>query len=290
MDPLRILHLSDDRPGHYHLAEGVIAAAGRLREVVCECRVVRRQRLIPARLLRSWAARRPPAAGPILGLGYGIRADRLPAADLVVSAGGETMAANIVAARHLGAANIFCGSLRGLAPELFSLVVTSYARFADAPRHIVALKPSAMDPDALNRPKTVPRFGAAQPPERAGLLIGGDSGLFKYRDEEWRALLAFLPQLSASWGTRWLVSTSRRTAPWVADAVAELARDPAVVEDFIDFRTAGPGTLPRLFGRADIVLCTEDSSTMISEAVSARLPVVGVAPERHAFKPESTLR
>ena len=56
MGPLRILHLSDDRPGHYHLAEGVIAAAGRLREVACERRVIQRRWLIPARLLRVTAA------------------------------------------------------------------------------------------------------------------------------------------------------------------------------------------------------------------------------------------
>lgn len=286
MGLLRILHLSDDRPGHYHLAEGVIAAAGRLREVACERRLIRRRRPIPGRFLRAWAGRPSPSAAAILGLGYGVRAGRLPAADLVVSAGGETLAANIAAARHLDAANIFCGSLRGLAPERFSLVVTSYERFAETPRHIVALKPSAIDPAALSRPQTVPRFSAAQPPGRIGLLIGGDSGLFKYRDDEWRTLLAFLPALSARWGTRWLVSTSPRTAPWVADALGELARDTGVVEDFIDFRREGPGTLPRLLGRADAVLCTEDSSTMISEAVSARLPVVGVAPEAHAFKPE----
>jgi mitochondrial fission protein ELM1 len=35
-----------------------------------------------------------------------------------------------------------------------------------------------------------------------------------------------------------------------------------------------------------MVLCTEDSSTMISEAVWARLPVIGVSPEQHSFKDE----
>jgi UDP-N-acetylglucosamine:LPS N-acetylglucosamine transferase len=33
-------------------------------------------------------------------------------------------------------------------------------------------------------------------------------------------------------------------------------------------------------------VCSEDSSTMISEAAWARLPVVGVSPAHHAFKPE----
>lgn len=286
MGTLRILHLSDDRPGHYHLSEGVIAALGRLREVSAERLVIRRRQAIPSRVLRWLAGRSVAPVGRILRLGYGLVPERLPPADVVISAGGETLAANVAAARYLGAENVFCGSLRRMAPECFSLVVTSYERFADRPRHLVTLKPSAVDPDALNRPRTVPCFGRDTPPTRAGLLIGGDSGLFSYREQEWRRLLDFVRELSVAWGTRWLVSTSPRTAEWVADAVAEMACDTAVIEDFIDFRTSGPGTLPRLLGKADVILCTEDSSTMISEAVSARLPVVGVAPAHHAFKPE----
>ena len=59
-----------------------------------------------------------------------------------------------------------------------------------------------------------------------------------------------------------------------------------MVARFIDFRTRRPGTLPEIFGSADVIVCTEDSSTMISEAVSARLPVVGVAPTAHRFTDE----
>ena len=59
-----------------------------------------------------------------------------------------------------------------------------------------------------------------------------------------------------------------------------------MVARFIDYRTAGPGTLPEVFAKAELIVCTEDSSTMISEAVSARLPVVGVAPQAHRFTDE----
>ena len=58
------------------------------------------------------------------------------------------------------------------------------------------------------------------------------------------------------------------------------------IAELLDYRKAGPGTLPRLMARADVVLCTENSSTMISEAIAARLPVVGIAPRQHSFKPE----
>ena len=62
-----------------------------------------------------------------------------------------------------------------------------------------------------------------------------------------------------------------------------MARDDSVVDNFIDFRTAGPGTLPQIFAKSDAIVSTEDSSSMISEAVSARLPVIGVSPRAARF-------
>ena len=150
----------------------------------------------------------------------------------------------------------------------------------------MTLKPSSIDPDALGRPASVPRYGADLHPRLAGFLVGGNAGPFRYRRKEWDRLCAFIAEISRAWGTRWLVSTSRRTPDYVADKLAELAKDESVVTRFIDYRTQGPGTLPEIFARAEIILCTEDSSTMISEAVSARLPVVGVAPAAHRFTDE----
>ena len=285
MSGLQVLLLADDRPGHYHLSQGVVAALNRLADVeTTELRIARRA-LIPTRSLR-WLISRETAPERVLQIGYGVDAAALPRADLVISAGGETLPADVAAARALGAQNIFCGSLRTVAPQDVSLTVTSYERFAGEPGYLVALKPSAIDPQALGRPKAIPQYGAANPPKLAGLLIGGDSGLFHYREEEWRRLLDFARELSGKWGTRWLVSTSRRTAEPVAEAVFALAKDKQVVADFLDYRWAGPGTLPKIFGRAEAIVCSEDSSTMISEAIAARLPVIGVSPQNHSFKAE----
>ena len=81
------------------------------------------------------------------------------------------------------------------------------------------------------------------------MLIGGNAGPFRYRRGEWERLLDFARGLSKAWGTRWLVSTSRRTPDFVADRVAELAKNESVIAHFIDYRTAGPGTLPDVFRR-----------------------------------------
>jgi len=286
MRTLRALIISDERPGHYHLAEGVAAAISRRRPVQITRLSVARRRWIPGRVAAA-LARSAASPSMVLRLVYGIDAAALPASDAVMSAGGDTLVANAATARILGATNIFCGSLRHLPPEQFSLIVSSYARHQALPRHLVMLKPNPMDPDRFREEhggKIPDAKDRNRPPRLAGMCIGGDSGLFHYQRDEWDKLLAFVRQSHAELGTRWIVSTSRRTPADVADAVAALARSaPDAVEEMIDVRSTGHGTLPRLLGRVDAVLVTEDSSSMISEAVTARIPVVGVSPQHHAF-------
>ena len=257
--PLKVIFLADTRPGHYHLAEGVIAAVARLRPVEVTRIEVKRKWIVPTRWLRRRINAESFFPPRMLRMAYRIQADELPKADLVVSAGGETQMPNICVTRYLGVPNVFCGSLlRGLGAENFSLVISSYDRDAGSPRHMVLLKPSAIDPDALGRPAAVPRYGPDHRPKLAGLLIGGNAGPFRYRAAEWDRLLEFAKRLSKAWGTRWLVSTSRRTPDHVADKVAELAKDESVIARFIDYRSAGPGTLPEIFGKAEMIVCTED--------------------------------
>lgn len=289
MRELTALLLSDGRPGHYHLAEGVLAAIGRRRPLRIQRRQIRRRRLLPAKAMAALLQRGAPPA-LILRLGYGLKAAELPPADLVVSAGGDTIAANLASARALAATNIYCGTLKHVAPDVMSLVVSSYASHADLPNHVVTLKPNGMDPDILDAGSGInldpgQDFGPDNPPSCAGLLIGGDSGLFKYSGAEWDHLLQFITSSFQSHGVAWIVSTSRRTPAQLADKFAALAAsDGSGIADFIDFRNAGPGTLPQLFARAEVVLCSADSSTMISESVCARRQVVGFSPQRHSFK------
>src|SRR5262245_36203169 len=264
--PLRIIFLADTRPGHYHLAQGVIAAIARLRPVEVTRIEVKRKWIVPTRWLRARINAKTFFPPRMLRMSYLIDAYALPEADVVVSAGGETLMPNICINRFFGIPSIYCGSLlRGLGPENFSLIISSYERNATSPQHMVALKPSSIDPDTLGRPPVVPRYGRDLHPRVAGLLIGGNAGPFRYRADEWDRLLDFAAEISRAWGTKWLVSTSRRTPASVSDKIAALAKDDSVIARFVDYRTAGPGMLPEIFRQTEVILCTEDSSTMISE-------------------------
>jgi hypothetical protein len=276
MTAIDALLLSDGRPGHFNLAEGVLAAAERLHPLTVTRMEVRRPRwLTPGMLWRLSSSRFSPTV--ILGYAYGIDAAELPPAKLVVSAGGDTLAANVAAARLLSAPNIFYGSLRRYRPEDFALVLTSYERNAVKPRHVMTLKPSRLDPGTLPRPVA---GSGAKWPAVAGLLAGGDAGTVRFEAHDWSRLLAFVEATHRASGTRWVVSNSPRTPASFSDALARRAAVPnGPIREVIDVRSAGSGTLGGLFAAADAIMVTADSSSMLSEAVWARRPVISVSPE-----------
>ncbi len=217
-------------------------------------------------------------------LGYGIDAASVSRAELVVSAGGNTLAANIAAARLLRAPNIFYGGVRGFRPEHFSVILTSYGGHAARARHhMTPLMPVPLDPDCFPRTTDV-ELGPDRPPQTAGLLIGGNAGTFRYQPHEWRRLLDVITDLHAQRGIRWIVSNSRRTPAAVSDEIARRGADAGgPIACFIDVRAQGPGSLQQFFTQAEVVVCTADSSSMITEAVWLRRPAIAVAPLQWGF-------
>jgi mitochondrial fission protein ELM1 len=239
---------------------------------------VRRRFLVPTRVLHS-LVNLGVSPSQILAMGYGLGLPDLPKTDIVVSAGGETLAANAAAARALGVPNIFCGRIRRLAPQHVQVILVSLERFGSLPNHLLTLPPSSIEMARPNGERA--QLGPANPPKSVAVLIGGDSGAISYRATDWEGLLRFLRDAHQSQGVRWLVTTSRRSPSDVADALAKLTRDPASgIDKFVDYRASGPGTLAEILKAADAVLVTADSTTMTSEAVAAGLPVVGVLPDR----------
>lgn len=276
MSALKIVLVSDGLPGHFHLSDGICAGIARLRPIAITRLDVARPRWLPGRALSALTnaglAHLAPAA-------TGTGARPVAAADLVVSAGGDTLAANVSLSRTYRCPNIFYGSLRRYRAADFGLVLTSYAANAARPNHAWSLKPSAFDPDGL--PQTLLTAGV---PPNLGLLVGGDSGTVRYQPDDWDKLLALLSPAGAQ-AQRWIVSNSRRTPLVVSDQIAaRAAADPGAIR-FIDVRQQGAGTLAELFAACDAIAVGVDSSSMISEAIWARRPVVSLAPATACLPP-----
>ena len=277
MRAIDTLILSDGRPGHYTLAEGIVAALARRREVHVRRLQVRRPRWLPARALSLLinSGMRPEL---VLRNVYSLDPSHIGRPDIIVSAGGNTLAANVAAARLTGASNLFYGSLQRYRGEDFTLVLTSYAEQATGANRLMTLKPSPLDPDTIARPSGRPEREAGARPGIAGLIVGGDAGTVRYARADWKGLLAFVRECFEAWGTRWIVSNAPRTPAFVSDMLAEMSASDGAIARFIDVRTAGPGTLGPLFAQSEVILCTGDSSTMLSECVWLQRPVVAVTP------------
>jgi len=133
--PLRILVLSDGKAGHVTGSLGTLASIAKLRPVE-PVTVQVRLRLKGVRHLLRRLVNRPrllariPAGvqRALIRLCYRLSDPRPLAAagafDWLVSAGGDTAVLNAWLAQLLGVRNIYCSSLRGVAPECFQLVLT----------------------------------------------------------------------------------------------------------------------------------------------------------------------
>jgi hypothetical protein len=270
---LRVLVLSDGVPGHVSQSRGLARLLGeRFEAVADEVEVRLRAKPLARRLLPLLVGGGDPLAR--LRCFHCIAA--LPSRpDVVISAGGNTAFANVLLARHFQCPNVFMGSRRRLPSESFSAHLTLEPTF----------EPSNVVMDVAPGPRSaaeVREAGAAfvathgLAGDRLWLMAcGGDGAGLRYRATHWTALGAWMNELAASHGARWLVSTSRRTGA-AAEQALRAALDPARVAYAVWWSAREERILGSLLGAAERAFVTADSMSMISESIAAGKPVAVV--------------
>ncbi len=276
-DALCVWLLSDGRPGHYNQALGVVNALRRLRPLEVE-RIDLRLRAgllrSPLRLLLNAGPVPPPAW---LRLFHRLR---LPARrpDVIVSAGGRTSFANAWLGRRYGVPNLFAGSLRGLTPRLFHTVLTLEPVPGADNNLVLEVPPTRVDPQDLAHRRVVGCGGDT--PCRA-VLIGGNGAGYRYGRDDWQALARVLAEQAERRGVRWLIATSPRTGAAAQRLLRDRLPETALAAASWHGR-GGEGDVLDFLAAADRILVTEDSMTMLAEAVSALKPVYALRPAQAA--------
>jgi mitochondrial fission protein ELM1 len=288
-DPRWALLLADGKPGHENQSLGVLPAdiAPWRLAVVYRSRAAR---------LRAWLAARWPTPFAALAGGFPWRgvlrdADRLAARvaeagppALVLSAGSGPAPMTLLAARHLHRPAVTC-----MTPSVglsgFDLaLVPRHDRPPRDPRVVVTLgAPNRIDPAALAAAAAdlQARHGLGAGPFIA-LLVGGDSARHAIPPDLGEAILSAAQNLAASRKAALLVTTSRRTRAETEDRMAARADETAW---FCRGRTDPEPAVPGMLGLADLVIVTEDSVSMVSEAASAPARVLTVAVEAPGAPP-----
>lgn len=234
------------------------------------------------------AARRPLPKGLVPKLGrvlapstflravHGLDPARLVRPDLIVSAGGMTLGANVALARHWGLPNVFSGSTRGYSVAAFRLVLTPYASRAYPPVVMAGPKPTPFDPDRVPPPQALHAAGDLRG-KRISLLVGGPTPNADFGPDDWQRLAGLLDTLARDWDARITVVTSPRTPEAAYAVLMPLATRPEGAVTLVDFRQAGPGSIDAAFD-CDLVLITSDSMSMMTEASLSRRPAIALSP------------
>lgn len=273
--PLKLLLLLDKKPGHSNQTEGVAKAVERATPVAAVRLAIRQRPFIHLGMMRL-AMKAGPAPASGLWAFYGIRLSDISKPDGIIASGRSTIAAAILLARHFRVPLIYSGRITGYDTRDVTLQLVGKSRSDDGPGIALVPKPTAVEADRLPPPKSLSGLSDLAGANLA-LLVGGDSNNHSYTDREWDQLGAFLKASAAELSIRWHVSTSRRSPDYAGDVLAGIARSGGIA-DFIDYRLAGPGSAAHLFG-LDAIVVTQDSRTMIAEAIAAWRPVIVLRPD-----------
>lgn len=280
--------VSEGSPGHISQSAGLVAALGEkleIRTAVVETRprfggFLRRlvrwkmgaagNPLSPA-FMKNRLACEPPAGAP----------------DLLVASGGKSVfAARSLAARH-GVPLVFLGERKPYPSAWFHTDFTPSPFESGANDVQIEMIPTAVTRRAVEA-------AAGNWPEKPvgklwAMIIGGASTSHHFTAKDWRGLAAAMNALAAEHGIRWLVTTSRRTGA-EAESVLRQQLAPEFVAKAIWWSENPEKRVAAFLGAAIWVFVSQDSVTMVTEAVAAGRPTVVFRPESVTLKPTSFLR
>lgn len=280
--PLQVWLVSEGNAGHTSQSKGLIDALRRrlpLDNQIIEAPMTLRGGFRP--LLR-WMLR-SGCQVPLWVLRFAYTLPRLPAnhPDMIVSSGGKSIPLAVSLARKYRAKFIFCGPPDANPLRFFDIILSP----TPVPGHPHAILTEMLLTQVT--PELVQQAGEdlknrlqAEGRTRVGaVLIGGRSRSSHFETEDWRALAEGLNKLSVQSGWEWLVTTSRRTGEKAETILRETLKSSTLVD------SAWWGKDPRkvvrsYLGACDAVFVTQDSLTMISEAICSGKPTITIRPKQ----------
>lgn len=240
----------DGKPGHDNQSRGLVQALADLTPLVLHTLPA-----VPIRCLLSTALGRQPAEW---------RALSCP--DLIVGAGHRTHW-SLLAARRARGGRCVVLMKPTLPPRWFDLcMVPEHDRVAAGPRVL----PTQGVLNAI-------RPGGEHRPDRGLALIGGPSSHYEWSDD---LLLAQLQTILEE-RRRWTLGTSRRTPAATVERLQALT-GPGVT--LVPWQQTTPDWLPAQLAQAGLVWVSEDSVSMVFEALSsgAAVAILELPPSRES--------
>jgi hypothetical protein len=275
-EPLKVWLIDEGHAGHRAQSEGILHALQRLglrldvTAIRCEMKLRGFLRPLAKAVFHRMSGPQALRFASRIAR-FQVPADGPPA--FIISSGGQSAFVSRALSLHTGAPNIFVGNLGHFPPGWFAAVM-SPVDFG-APQCIVtSAVPNAITPDKC-REEALRYWDGRVPRGRWALLVGGANRNHPYGESDWAEIAGALNGLARKFGIKWLITTSRRSG---ADVERLLARevDPDAVEEMVLFSSHPKKVVQPFLGTAEIVFVTQDSLTMLAEAIASGRPVVAI--------------
>jgi hypothetical protein len=191
--------------------------------------------------------------------------------DLIISTGGDSANLNVWFAKAYQAKNIFNGRLRGQKERLYT-IVTTVIPLGYKNELILDVAPSIISQKELQSKAKLFAKENGLKNRYYALLIGGDGAGYRYDKKFYKKLIDFVKKISKEDDIHWLITTSRRTPLEFEEMIKNGTKE--CCDYFVEYNKNPQKIMIPFLGTADKIFVTEESSSMISEAISSNKPVI----------------
>jgi len=270
--PQSLWVLSDRRPGHESQSKGIVAALAARRDVEVHWITVTLRSALWRSVLRAAAQLLPAQAlHRLLPLSY--RATDWPRStpSILIASGGDTlfMLGALSALHHVP--SVFSGTTKRYPRNFLDCVFTVVP---DAAKNNVVLSLPPVEAHDCKKSDATNRTDAMT----GCVLIGGDGAGHVFSDSDWQRLAKWMASQGDS--VRWQLSTSRRTGATHEAQLQKILQANAVgLERAIWWTEKPERVMKELLCGSDFIVCTQDSLSMLAEAMYTGKPVYSFAPE-----------
>jgi len=277
--------ISEGSPGHVSQSVGLAEAlAAQVPATIrqFECRP-RSGGLMRGFIRRFWMGKRARPL-PDLMLYHWLRLERSakdePAPDVLIASGGKSVfAARTLATKH-EVPLIFLGERKPYPATWFHTTFTPSSFDTDANDIRMDVIPTKITPQIVRQAAS---GWADRPAGRLWtMLIGGSSRSHHYQAGDWEQLVQGMTELARREGIRWLVTTSRRSGIELEDRLRGLL-PPEIVADAVWWCRQPEKKLTAYLGAAEKIWVTQDSVSMVTEAVATGKPAIVIYPVEVEF-------
>ena len=270
----KVILLNDNKAGHFNQTKALSYAINQIQATdtqIINIQIKKIAKYLLRVLLNSKIGQKylsNPNSLKLLEFFYDIDGD-ISQCDIIISSGKDTSLLNAWLGLAYGCKNFYIGNPKKLDYRLFDSVFSILDLGFDN-QILLDMAPSM--PLQVDLDNFCKQYNLNPNDTYYTLLIGGDGSGYRYSLDDYQKLIELVNNTPQD--IKWLVTTSRRTPKEIEDMLQKSMK----CAYFVSYHTNPQKVVAPFLALSQIAFVTQESASMISEAISSQKPVVTLKP------------